>query len=93
MKNSTVYKKAQISKQHFSKILSTPHYQPSKPTLALELDREGTQDLIGRAGYTLTNSSKFDLIIRYCIEHNQFNIVEINTILYEFDQMLIGGNA
>ena len=96
MKNSTVYKKAQISKQHFSKILSNPGYQPTKPTaialaLALELDYGQTQDLIGRAGYTLTNSSKFDLIIRYCIEHRQFDIVQINMILYEFDQVLIGG--
>ena len=95
LKNSTVYKKAQISKQHFSKILSNPGYQPTKSTaialaLALELDLEGTQDLIGRAGYTLTNSSKFDLIIRYCIEHKQYNIVEIDMILYQFDQNLLG---
>lgn len=95
LKNSTVYKKAQISKQHFSKILSNPGYQPTKPTaialaLALELDLEGVQDLIGRAGYTLTNSSKFDLIIRYCIEHKKYNIVEIDMILYQFDQPLLG---
>lgn len=95
MKNSIVYKKAQISKQHFSKILSNPSYQPTKPTaialaLALELDLEGVQELIGRAGYTLTNSSKFDLIIRYCIEHKKYNIVEIDMILYQFDQTLLG---
>lgn len=95
MKNSTVYKKAQISKQHFSKILSNPSYQPTKPTaialaLALELDLDGVQELIGRAGYVLTNSNKFDLIIRYCIEHKKYNIVEINMILYEFDQNLLG---
>ncbi|MBR2048037.1 MAG: macro domain-containing protein [Oscillospiraceae bacterium] len=95
LKNAAVYKKAQLSKQHFSKILSNPSYQPTKPTaialaLALELDLDGVQDLIGRAGYTLTNSSKFDLIIRYCIEHKEYNIVQINAILYEFDQSLLG---
>ena len=94
-KNSVIYKKANISKQHFSKIINDPNAKPSKPTaialaLALELDLEGTKDLIGRAGYALTNSSTFDLIIRYFIEHKQFNVIEINIALYEFDQSLLG---
>ena len=95
-KDSEVYKKANISKQHFSKIRNNPNYKPTKPTaialaLALELDLEATKDLIGRAGYALTNSSKFDLIIRYFIEQGNYNVVEINMALYEFDQMLLGG--
>lgn len=95
-KDSEIYKKANISKQHFSKIRNNPHYKPTKPTaialaLALELDLEQTQDLIGRAGYALTNSSKFDLIIRYFIEQGNYNVVEINIALYEFDQSLLGG--
>ena len=95
-KDSEVYKKANISKQHFSKIRNNPNYKPTKPTaialaLALELDLETTKDLIGRAGYALTNSSKFDLIIRYFIEQGNYNVVEINMALYEFDQMLLGG--
>ena len=94
-KDSEIYKKACLSKQHFSKIRSNPHHKPTKSTaialaLALELDLEQTKDLIGRAGYALTNSSKFDLIIRYFIEHKQYNVVEINTVLYEFDQNLLG---
>lgn len=95
-KNSTVYKRANISKQHFSKLINDPNAKPSKQTaialaLALELDLESTRDLIGRAGYALTNSSTFDLIIRYFIEHKQFNVIEINLALYEFDQSLLGG--
>ena len=94
-KDSTIYKKAHISKQLFSKIRNNPHYQPTKPTaialaLALELDLEQTRDLIGRAGYALTNSSKFDLIIRYFIEQRNYNVMEINLALYEFDQSLLG---
>lgn len=94
-KDSEVYKKANISKQHFSKIRNNPNYKPTKPTaialaLALELSLEDTKDLIGRAGYALTNSSKFDLIIRYFIEQGNYNVVEINIVLYEFDQSLLG---
>lgn len=94
-KDSEIYKKANISKQHFSKIRSNPDYKPTKPTaialaLALELDLEETRDLIGRAGYALTNSSKFDLIICYFIQQKNYNVVEINMALYEFDQPLLG---
>ena len=95
LKNSTVYKRANISKQLFSKIINDPDARPTKPTaialaLALELDLEGTRDLIGRAGYALTNSSTFDLIIRYFIERKEYNVVQINIALYEFDQSLLG---
>ena len=94
-KDSAIYKKAGLSKQHFSKIRNNPEYRPTKPTaialaLALELDLEQTKDLIGRAGYTLSNSSKFDLIVRYFIENHVYDIVQINIALYEFDQPLLG---
>ena len=94
-KDSQIYKKANLSKQHFSKIRSNPGYKPTKATalalaIALELDLEATRDLIGRAGFALTNSSKFDLIVRYFIEQRNYNILEINMALYEFDQSLLG---
>ena len=94
-KDSEIYKKALLSKQHFSKIRNNPNYKPTKPTaialaLALELDLEETKDLIGRAGFALTNSSKFDLIIRYFIENRNYNVVEINCVLFEHDQSLLG---
>ena len=93
-KDSEIYKNANISKQHFSKIRNNPHYKPTKPTaialaLALELDMEQSKDLIGRAGYALPNSSKFDLIIQYFIEQGNYNVIEINMALYEFDQSLL----
>ena len=95
LKNATVYKRANMSKQHFSKLINSPNANPNKPTaialaLALELDLRQTQDLIGRAGFTLTNSSVFDLIIQYYIEQKNYNIIEINITLYEFDQILLG---
>ena len=94
-KDSDIYKRANISKQHFSKIRNNPAYKPTKATaialaLALELDVAQTNDLIGRAGFTLSNSCKFDVIIRYFIEQRNFNVVEINVALYDFDQPLLG---
>lgn len=94
-KDSEVYKKANLSKQHFSKIRNNLGYKPTKATalalaIALELNLEETQDLIGRAGYTLTNSSKQDLIVKYFILRGIYNIVDINLALYEFDQALLG---
>lgn len=94
-KDSQIYKKANLSRQHFSKIRNDPCYRPTKPTalalaLALELDMDGIRDLIGRAGYALTNSSKFDLIIRFFVEQGNYDITQINIALYEFDQPLLG---
>lgn len=94
-KDSEIYNKANISRQHFSKIRNNPFYNPTKPTavalaVALELDLQQTQDLIGRAGYVLTRSSKFDLIIMYFIENKNYNLYDINMALFEFDQSLLG---
>lgn len=94
-KDSEIYNKANVSRQHFSKIRNNPDYKPTKPTaiafaIALELDMEQTRDLIGRAGYTLTNSSKFDVIIMYFIQNRNYNMFDINETLYEFDQSLLG---
>ena len=94
-KDPEVYKKANLSKAHFSKIRKNPDYRPKKQTavafaIALELDLEQAKDLIGRAGYALNNSSKFDIIVTWFINHRQYDLYKINLTLFEFDQPLLG---
>ena len=89
------YKKANIHKAHFSKIKSNPHYQPTKQTavalaIGMKLNLKDTNRLLEKAGFVLSRSSKFDLIIKYCIEEGQYNIFEINEILFEEDQKTLG---
>ena len=89
------YKRANVSKQTWYKILNEKEYRPSKNTIiafaiALELSLEETKHLLSTVGFTFSRSSKFDVIIEYFILNGIYDVFVINETLFKFDQVCLG---
>lgn len=95
LKDSTVYKQSNISRQHFSKIQCNRDHNPKKKTVlafavGLHLSENETIDLLKSAGYAFSDGSKRDWIVRYCLEQKIYSINQVNTLLFEYDQEQLG---
>jgi len=91
LKDSEVYKKANIDRRLFSKIRGDEDYVPSKKTaisfcLALQLEMNEAKKLLEVAGYALSEASRFDLIIMYLIENSEYNIHFANIVLNDYGE-------
>ena len=90
LSDAEVYKKADMDRRLFSKIRRNRNYQPSRSTalslaVALELGMEETQQLLQRAGFTLSKGNKTDVILMYFIERGEYDRILINEVLDHYD--------
>ena len=95
LSNAEVYKRANLDRKHFSKIQCNREYSPKKKTvlafaIALHLNLDETQDLLQRAEYALSPGNKVDLIVKYCILNKIYDIIEVNAILFKYQQPVLG---
>lgn len=90
-RDSEFYHKCGISRQHFSKMMGRERYIPKKKTvmamaLTLRLSLEDAEELLASAGYTLVKSDKTDIVVRYCIEHQLYDLDDVNEALMIFNE-------
>ena len=95
MTDAECYKKANVDRRLFNKIKNNPAYKPAKQTvlafaIALELTLDEARDMLMKAGFALSRSNKADIVVEYCLKTRNYNIIEINQILFKLDLQPLG---
>jgi hypothetical protein len=93
-KDSEIYKKVDIDRKLFSKIRCNDNYIPKrnnviKLCLSLSLDKDKFNKLLESAGYSLSTTNDFDLVISYCVENNIYDLNVVNNYLYTFANAIL----
>ena len=93
--DAACYKRANVDRRLFNKIKNNPAYRPSKQTalafaIALELPMAEAKELLMKAGYALSHSSKADIVVEYCIKTGNYNLIDINQVLFQLDLQPLG---
>ena len=93
--NKDVWKRANLDRKHFSKIQCDKKYHPKKKTvmalcIALELDLEQAKDLLARADWAFSPSSRVDLIVQKAIAEKQYDIYQLNLVLFKYTNEILG---
>ena len=94
-KSKDVWKRANLDRKHFSKIQCDQNYHPKKKTvmalcIALKLDLEQSKDLLARADWAFSPSSKVDLIVQKAIIDKQYDIMQLNVTLFKYTNEILG---
>ncbi len=79
-----IYKNARISRQYFSKICKRKN--PTKKAiirlgLSLKLPLEKMTEFLKSSGYSLGVISETDLVVRWCVENEIYDVCKINVLL------------
>ncbi len=95
MTDAECYKKANVDRRLFNKIKNNPAYKPAKQTvlafaIALELTLDEAREMLMKAGFALSRSNKADIVVEYCLKTRNYNIIEINQILFKLDLQPLG---
>lgn len=95
MSSKDLYKSAQIDRKLFSKIQNDPAYKPSRDTclalayaLGLSFDEAG--DLLSRAGYSFSESSRRDILLQYFFMKGCCDLDTVNEVLYTLGERILG---
>lgn len=93
--DAACYKRANVDRRLFNKIKNNPGYRPSKQTalafaIALRLSLDEAKELLMKAGFALSHSSKTDIVVEYCIMTGNYDLVEINEVLFKLDLQPLG---
>lgn len=94
--DAQVYNRANVNRKIISKLRINPDKNVDKKTalalaVGLELNIEETEDFIKLAGYALSPRIKFDRIVRYFIENGNYDINEINEVLFKYTEKVLVG--